>query len=124
MFIARKLLPALRALRTAFTPAAAPGCRDDAFACMFCCRRFVCPLDWGAVDDDHWWVQSRCGECGVWSEVLLTNAQAARLDRELDGQQELIRRAAARLEAERMEAQADAFIGALQRDLIDASDFG
>jgi hypothetical protein len=38
-------------------------------------------------------------------------------------EQALIRRAAEQFEAERMAVEADAFIAALQRDLIDAADF-
>jgi hypothetical protein len=68
-------------------------------------------------------VLSRCGECGDWSATLISNAQAARLDIELNRQQALIRRAAERLESERMAVEAEAFIDALQSDLIDAADF-
>ena len=56
-------------------------------------------------------------------EIVITDAQAARLDCVLDRQLNAIRRAAAQLEGERMAAEADAFIDALHRDLIDAADF-
>jgi uncharacterized Zn finger protein len=118
---ARILLGALRALRGPMLPVAV----DDRMSldCPSCRAPFLCPVEWGTVDDQHWWVLSRCGECGSWTETLIDNAQAARLDVELNAQQALIRRAAERLEAERMAAEADVFIVALQRDLIDAADF-
>jgi hypothetical protein len=83
----------------------------------------LCPAEWGTADDTHWWILSRCGECGEWSEIVITDEQAARLDCELDRQLMTIKREAGRLEAERMAAEAEAFINALNRDLIDAADF-
>jgi hypothetical protein len=80
-------------------------------------------MDWGELDQTQWWVQLRCGDCGTWSEVVLSNAQAAVLDVALDRQTAQIRAAADRLDAERMADAADAFVAALQRDLIVAADF-
>lgn len=80
-------------------------------------------MEWGAVDDHRWWVLSRCGDCGVWAEVVLTNAQAATLDLALDRQMAEIRAAADRLDAERMADAVDAFAAALRRDLVVAADF-
>ena len=121
--IARLLLGALRALRGPTWPAPDPPADHGRLYCPRCRAPFVCPIDWGTFGDDQWWVLSRCGECGDWSETLISNAQAARLDIELNRQQALIRRAAERLEAERMAVEADTFIAALRRDLIDAADF-
>ena len=118
---ARILLQALRACRVR-TPATNAGDRSES-ECPSCGADFLCPLDWAPPDDCNWWVQSRCGECGHWSEMLIDNAQAARLDLELNRQQAVMWRTAERFEAERMAVEADAFIAALQRDLIDAGDF-
>ena len=66
---------------------ASPACFPSALLeCPFCRSRLVCPMEWGAVDDDSWWIVSRCGECEVWAEVVVTNAQAAWYDLELDRQ--------------------------------------
>ena len=121
--IARLLLGALRALRGPTWPVPVPPADDSRLYCPHCRAPFLCPIGWGTFGDDQWWVLSRCGECGHWSETLISNAQAARMDIELNRQQTLIRRAAERLEAERMAVEAEAFIAALQRDLIDAADF-
>jgi hypothetical protein len=125
MLIAHKLLRLLLAPRGPVLPLPVPVPADgpDGLECPVCRARFSCPTDWGTVDDDRWWVLSRCGECGMWSEVRITNAQAARLDDELNRQQAMMARAATRLEADRLAAEVEAFIGALQHDLIDASDF-
>jgi hypothetical protein len=91
--------------------------------CPLCDGELMCPRDWGTIDDAHWWVRLRCGDCEVWTEIVITNAQASFLDRALDRQQAQIRRAAERLDAERMAEDAAAFARALQRDLIVAADF-
>ena len=54
----------------------------------------MCPCDWGTIDGGHWWVRLRCGDCEVWTEIVITNAQASFLDCALDRQQQQIRRAA------------------------------
>ena len=104
----------------------APPARDRAGAagaCPLCDGDHVCPMEWGAVDDEQWWVRSRCGDCGVWTDVVLSNAQAATLDVALDRQMAQIRTAADRLDAERMADAADAFAAALHCDLIVPADF-
>jgi hypothetical protein len=98
--------------------------RLDPLVCPDCRERFRCPMEWSPVDADQWWILARCGACGAWSGQQIDNAEAALLDRELDVQQDTMRHAADRLASERMALEAEAFIGALQRDLIDASDFG
>jgi len=80
-------------------------------------------MDWGSVDDDSWWIVTRCGECELWAEVVVNNAHAASYDLELDRQQAVIRRAAQRLDAERMADEARAFLLALQANQVVAADF-
>jgi hypothetical protein len=92
-------------------------------ACERCHSAFVCPIEWDPADGEHWLITTRCGQCGVWQRLTLTNAQAAAWDLQLDAQTQPIQRAARRLDSERMAAEADAFIAALAHDLIDAADF-
>lgn len=49
-------------------------------SCESCGSSFACPREWAIAGDAHWLVDFRCGECGVWMAIVLTNAQAARLD--------------------------------------------
>ena len=121
--IRKTLATVLRSVAGPVWPAPVPGPRHEALTCPHCESYFLCPAEWGTADDSHWWILSRCGECGEWSEIVITDEQAARLDCELDRQLTSIQREAARLEAERMAAEAEAFINALNRDLIDAADF-
>jgi hypothetical protein len=91
--------------------------------CRFCGADHVCPTDWEETDGTHWWIRLRCGACGMWREVVVCDEDAAVLDRTLGAQSDAIERAAARLDRERMVAQVEAFVAALERDLFDASSF-
>jgi hypothetical protein len=84
----------------------------------------VCPMEWETDGDDHWLIQLRCGECGAWREVRVTNEEAKEFDLTLDWQTSQIRRELERIDRERMEAEVDALVGALEHDLIDPADFG
>jgi hypothetical protein len=65
----------------------------------------------------------RCGECGCRRDAIAPPGAARGLDRALEEGLEEISDALLRLDRERMEAQAEAFIAALERDLLDAADF-
>jgi hypothetical protein len=56
--------------------------------------------------------------------LRLTNAQATAWDVELDRQTRPITPAVRQLDRERMAREVEGFITALERDLIDAVDFG
>jgi hypothetical protein len=92
--------------------------------CLNCHTDYMCAVDWEATDDVHWWLRLRCGACGVWRDVVTTNAEAATLDRALSAHTATIERALERLDRERMVADVDVFVTALDRDLIDPSSFG
>jgi hypothetical protein len=70
-----------------------------------------------------WRILLRCGNCDCRREVLATDEQALRVERDVAGDIVAMRRALERLDRDRFAAQADAFVAALTRDLIDASDF-
>jgi hypothetical protein len=91
--------------------------------CPRCRTSFMCPIEWETDGDEHWLMRLRCGECGIWRRARATNAEAKELDLVLNAQEGQIRRALARIDREQMEAELDVFVGALQRDLIDAGDF-
>jgi len=83
----------------------------------------MCPIEWDTVGEEHWLIHSRCGECGAWRSEVVTNAEAKRYDLLLARQSEVIARGLARIDRERMAAELDRFVAALDRDLIDATDF-
>jgi hypothetical protein len=91
--------------------------------CTACGADFVHPVEWSPHDGDNWWMLLRCGACGASREETVPDAEAERYDRELDRAEHGMRRAAERLNAERLAAQADSFATALELDLIGAEDF-
>ncbi len=81
------------------------------------------PVWWEELDDEHWWIALRCGECGKTSEQAVTNAVAHDFDRELNRARNEIAREADRLGMEILSSQADALAVALEQDLIGVDDF-
>ena len=100
------------------------GRRSDGLGtCPVCERDFAEPVSWEPVGRERWWIFLRCADCGISREVLVTNAEANRFDDELHARAAVLSREARRLEGERIEAEAQAFFAALDRDLIDPGDF-
>jgi hypothetical protein len=91
--------------------------------CPVCTRDFVQPVSWEPVGEERWWMFLRCAECGMSREALVTNAEAERFEAALHARASVLSREARRLEGERFEAEAQSFLAALERDLIDAGDF-
>ena len=65
----------------------------------------------------------RCGACDTYRDVTAADDVARAYDRDLERGMRAIRVELERMDRERMTDQADAFVVALQRDLIDAADF-
>ena len=99
------------------------GGREGLQYCVVCGSTCICPIEWEPDGADHWRIQLRCGECDVWRSVRVTNAEAKAFDLVLDQQVSAIERALLQIDRERMREEADAFVVALQRDLIDPADF-
>jgi hypothetical protein len=96
---------------------------DGLHRCPDCGRAYMCPIEWETAGEEHWLIASRCGECGAWHEQLATNDEAREYDAVLARQSAAIAANLRTIDRERMEAELDAFVSALERDLIDASDF-
>lgn len=101
-----------------------PKRRRALTVCLHCGADYVNPVEWRAHGDDHWWMLLRCGGCGTHREEIVPDQIAERFDRELDRALDEIGQTADRLRYERLTSEADAFAVALERDLIDAEDFG
>jgi hypothetical protein len=91
--------------------------------CPLCERDFVNPVAWEPADDHHWWMLLHCGECDAWQEVTVPDSVAQRFDAELDRRADVLARALARLDRQRMAADVETMIAALRRGLVDAADF-
>ena len=91
--------------------------------CERCYSDFVNPVSWQVQGETHSWIRLRCGECGLVREVEVTNEDAKRLEGELDRGVREIAANVARLDREHMLADSDTLTAALDRDLIDPTDF-
>jgi hypothetical protein len=91
--------------------------------CPACGTDRVCLVEWEESDDTHWWIRLRCGECAIWRDVVASDAEATQLDQALTRHAASIRRALVSLDLERMAAEVDVLVAALERDLIDPSSF-
>jgi hypothetical protein len=115
----RSRWPRFRRMMSAARPAPVTGLHE----CPDCRRDMVYPVHWHSVDSERWAMDLRCGECGAERKVVASNAQAAEFDSALNERQRRLERSLERVEASRMAAEIDAFVEALERDLIDAADF-
>ena len=79
------------------------------------------PIEWAEHDETNWWMRLRCGQCGEFREVVVSQEVANRYDRALDRTSEAIVSTLARLDRERMTAEVEAFTTALRLDLFDAA---
>jgi hypothetical protein len=75
------------------------------------------------ADDEAWRVTLRCGGCADTRVVVISNAEAARFDHDLNRGCDVIARSLEAVERERMTEWSEALIGALHRDLVEAEDF-
>jgi hypothetical protein len=117
-----KLKRLLVRLRGPLLPLDAVG-SERLTACPSCRSHFVIPADWHERDESNWWVLLRCGECAWSREAIITDAEAKRLERDLEPGLHEIAGTIAKLDLERMHWEADIFLAALTRDLIGPADF-
>ena len=100
-----------------------PPSASDLHRCQLCYEDSVVPVEAEPLGPDLWEMRLRCGECGTYRDVVVSNAAARRYDRDLNRGTAEIATALQREEHERMRVEAQLFIAALDHDLIDAGDF-
>jgi hypothetical protein len=66
--------------------------------CPECRRDRVVPVEWEPQDASSWAVTLRCGECGMWRELVASNEEVARYDVVLGRHEDAIRRALVELD--------------------------
>ena len=96
---------------------------EDLDVCRVCRRDRVYPTQWRESDPDLWWVELRCGECGVRRRGTFPDAQLDRFELRLEEGLREISEEADRLLLEWRAAEVEAFAEALDRELIQARDF-
>ena len=91
--------------------------------CPLCHDDSVVPVEAEALDHGQWDLRLRCGQCGTYRDVVVSDEVATRYDLDLQPGMAEIAAALERQDHERMTAEAEVFIAALQHGLIDAADF-
>ena len=91
--------------------------------CRRCGTDTANPVRWHEHDAAHWWIRLRCGVCAAVREVIATNDEAARLDRDLQVGVTKIATTAIKLDRARMRTDLATLTTALERDLIAPDDF-
>ena len=81
------------------------------------------PVWWDTDEHDRWTMLLRCGQCGTYRDVVVGGDLVKAFERDLNRGAAEIRIALGRMDRERMLAETEAFVAALQYDLIEAGDF-
>ena len=81
------------------------------------------PVEAEALEHGRWDLRLRCGQCGTYRDVVVSDEVATRYDLDLQRGMAEIAAALERQEHERMTSEVQVFIAALEHDLIDAGDF-
>jgi len=97
--------------------------RTGLHECRACGARAVALVDTRLTDGERTAFLVRCGACGETRETVPSKAEAAEYEARLGEQRAAIEADLVRLEALRMQEEIDGFAEALRRDLIDAGDF-
>ena len=91
--------------------------------CPLCHGDFVVPVKAEALELGRWDLRLRCGQCGTYRDLVVSDGVANRYDVDLQRGMSEIESALRRQDRDRMAAEARVFIAALEHDLIDAVDF-
>ena len=105
-----------------FKRVAVPGC--GLLICPMCRGDFVYVEERHRQRDECWRLQLRCGQCSSSREVVLGTDLAQRLEADVAAGVHAIADEVAMNDRKHMAKLADSLAIALQRDLIDAADFG
>ena len=100
-----------------------PPLESDLHRCQLCYEDSVVPVEAEPLDLGQWEMRLRCGHCGTYRDVTVSDGVAKRYDEALSHGMAEIAAALKREERERMTAEVMVFIAALEHDLIDAGDF-
>lgn len=91
--------------------------------CPLCEDDFVVPVEAEALEHGRWDLRLRCGQCGTYRDIVVSDDVAKRYDLDLQRGMSEIASSLRRQDRDRMAAEARVFIAALEHDLIDAVDF-
>jgi hypothetical protein len=128
------ILPSGKAVEIVYFHADAPAeqtAADSAAApdvpglehCPSCESDLVYPVDWREAEDDRWELELRCPNCEWFARSVHTQDEVERFDEVLNGGTDVLIESLETLTRENMEADIEAFVRALDADLIEPFDF-
>ena len=91
--------------------------------CPLCHEDFVVPVEVEALDQGRWDLRLRCGECGTFRDVVVSDDVAKRYDLDLNRGIAEIAAALQTAGSRADDRRGGVFIAALEHDLIDGGDF-
>ena len=91
--------------------------------CLVCHGDYVVPIWWEEAGEECWHLLLRCGQCDTYCDIVVGNEVARIYELDLQRGMDEIAAAVDRTDRERMAAEVDVLIAALEHDLIDAGDF-
>ena len=91
--------------------------------CPSCESDLVYPVDWREADDDRWELELRCPNCEWFTRSVHGQDEVERFDEVLNGGTDVLIESLETLTRENMEADIEAFVRALEKDLIEPFDF-
>ena len=91
--------------------------------CPACTSNLVYPVDWREADGDRWELELRCPNCEWTDRSVHTQEEVERFDEVLNDGTDLLIGSLDALARENMEADIEAFVRALDADLIEPFDF-
>jgi hypothetical protein len=91
--------------------------------CLACRRDFISMVGCTKAGGECWWLRLRCGACGTWHETFARDDAVASLTRAITQTRQTVAENLRTIDLERMGAEVEAFIHALESDLIGADDF-
>jgi hypothetical protein len=100
-----------------------PPLESNLHRCQLCYDDSVVPVEAEPLALGRWEMRLRCGLCGTYRDVIVSDGDAKRYDEALNRGMAEIAAALRREDRERMTAEVTVFIAALEHDLIDAGDF-
>jgi hypothetical protein len=128
------ILPSGKAVEIVYFHADAPAEHADADPaatpdvpslerCPSCASDLVYPVDWREANDDRWELELRCPNCEWFDRAVHTQDEVERFDETLNNGTDALIESLETLSRENMEADIEAFVRALDADLIEPFDF-
>ena len=94
----------------------------DVNSCQ-CASGFIHVVDWTDLDEEHWWLRTRCGDCGSFRDIVIDRAQAEAFEKAMRTAEQQLRAQADWWARSGMRQWTERFLTALRCDAVAPMDF-